>query len=194
MRISQDVDGVIFDLIGEWINVYNEKYNKYVSKKDVITWDFYKDLGIDVKECFEIFDGIDQRDLNLIDEKIPDYLEEMNREFDVNLVTLKLDSKKEELLEALTNKGIYEGTHYNKLVIHPYDVPHVKGTLNYDVFVDDSAKLAKSFPIPGKLMLLFTAPGNNLITNIAGVKRINTWKEILSSLYLIDEYRYRVFG
>ena len=183
------MDGVIFDLMSGFINIYNNGLYIHLQKKleDVNCWEFYKEWGLSREECFEIFDKIDQRELSLLDPNIPSYLKEMNNLHDVDIVTLKPFENEPIIKEALSKNGIIEGVHYNNLVIKSYDVPDVKFSLDYDVYIDDSEKLGKKFEDNNtdKILVLYDSPWNQTVKSNK-VVRVKGWKEVMKVMRVLS--------
>lgn len=188
MKICQDMDGVILDLISIFVKKYNEKYNENRTIKEITTWEFYKDWGMTRDECFEIFNSIDQRDTKLLDSSIPEKLKWMNEHFEVDIVTLKPADREDIVKKALEMNGIFQGIHYNKLIVLGYEISHVKATLDYDIYIDDNEKLARHFQEVGysdKLLLLYDSYWNRSIGDSKNVFRVNNWREIMDDLRMI---------
>ena len=181
IRIAQDMDGVIFDLMTEFARIYNDLNSTSKTVNDVTRWSFYEDWGMTKEECFEIFDEIDQRNCKLLDPDIPKYLKRLNENFDVDIVTLKPIKNKPIIKEALEMNGIIEGIHYNKLVVLSYEVSHVKLSLDYDIYIDDSEGLANEFnkTEDDKTLLLYDSPWNQSIKEEGKILRVKGWDDIM---------------
>jgi len=184
MKICQDMDGVIFNLMEEYCEQYNKKYDSDKTMKDVNNWAFYEDWGMTEEECFEIFDVIDQRRLKLIDPMIPRYLKLMMEDNELDIVTLKPLEMEPVIKEALAINRIFEGEHYNNLIVKHYGVSDIKITLDYKLYIDDNPKLAASFPRDDKWLLLYDSPWNRNV-NEDRVVRVYNWADILNKTALI---------
>ena len=103
----------------------------------------------------------------------------MNRVHDVDIVTLKPEGMRDIIVEALEMNGIRQGKHYNNLIIKSYEKSDIKSTLDYDLYIDDSAGLAESFPVFGKTLLLFDAPANRYLTSGSKFIRVFNWPSIM---------------
>lgn len=187
MKICQDLDGVIFDIMSEFIRIYNELYGDNKTLEDVDKYEFYKDWNLNLDETFGIFNIIDQRNTKLLDPDIPEYLEAMNTLHDVDIVTLKPEFKREMIIDALAWNGIYEGIHYNNLIIKSYNITDIKATLDYDIYIDDSSKLANTIKKDeSKTILLYDSPWNRTFKTNDNCIRLYNWDEILDLLEVIS--------
>lgn len=187
LKICQDMDGVIFDLMSGFIDIFNKERNEHKTLNDVNQWAFYEDWGMTHDECFEIFDRIDQRKLKLLDPHVPEYLKILNKRFQLDIVTLKPIENEQIIREALVLNGIKKGIQYNELIIKSYDIPDIKSKLDYDIYIDDSEKLAKTISqIPHKRLLLYDSPWNKSIECNSHVTRVNSWKDIME--VMLNDY------
>lgn len=183
MKICQDMDGVIFNIMTEFIRIYNEIYDDDKTFEDVNKYEFYSDWNLSLNETFGIFNIIDQRNTKLLDQNIPECLEIMNALHDVDIVTLKPKGKRWTIIQALEQNGIYQGIHYNELVIKPYNITDIKARLDYDVYIDDNAKLAEAVKKDTeKVILIYDSPWNRHVKMCDNCYRVHDWNEILEVL------------
>jgi len=75
MKISVDLDGVLIQIMEEWVRIYNDIIEplKHVTIEVVTQWDFWKDLPISEDEMIDIFGMIDIVKVPIIDKKAPKY-------------------------------------------------------------------------------------------------------------------------
>lgn len=175
------MDGVVFDLMSVFVDKYNEKYNDTKTIKHVNQYHFYHDWGLNHDQCFSIFNDINQTETKLIDSNIPKYLKIINSlpGIDIDIVTLKPKKKRPNVVNALNQNGIKKGVHYNKLIIKSYEIPYIKASLNYDLYIDDSTPLIEHLieNYPEKKALVFNQPWNKDFHHV-NVVRIYEWWQI----------------
>lgn len=186
MKISVDLDGVLIQIMEEWIRIYNNRYYKNkITIEKITQWDFYKHLGITELELSQIFDCIDLKTIPIIDKRAPKYLKKLNKKHTIHIVTARYRGEKDrpKVQEKLDLMGLVKGVHYDKLVITDNYPKDIKILLNYDVYVDDSPFLAESFQNDElfrqfKLLLLMDQPWNWRVESQFGTIRVRNWKEI----------------
>jgi len=191
MKISVDLDGVLIQIMEEWVRIYNDIIEplKHVTIEVVTQWDFWKDLPISEDEMIDIFGMIDIVKVPIIDKKAPKYLKKLNKIHDVDIVTARYkgEADRPKVQAKLDLMGLVKGVHYNELVVLPNQPKDIKLRRDYDVYIDDSPYLAKSFQEYGvyeemKLLLLPQQPWNWKIESKRGVVRVRGWKEIMKWL------------
>ena len=163
MRVAVDVDGVLINLMAEFLRIYNKIYKDNKQISDVKQWSFYEDFGISREECFDIFHKINLMDVPVIEPNIAPYLNIINKKHHVDIVTARRETDREILIKKLESMGVYKGKQYNELVIVGYEPHTAKADLDYDVYVDDSPELAKAIIESNtqRIMLLFDQPWNH---------------------------------
>ena len=181
MRISVDIDGVLLDLVGQVCRIYNEQHNADYSKKDVSQWEFFRDWNISEESMYEIFNLAYQNSAytSLVDDGAPCVLKELNRTYNVDLVTARDEQYKKELLARLSSLNIKMGAHYENLIhvkTKPYDA---KLGLNYDLYIDDNPNLAQPLEFyENKTLLLYDQPWNQKTNEKFNIIRVNNWNHI----------------
>lgn len=188
MKICQDMDGCIFDLNSEFCRIFNEIHGTNRTPEEMTSWEYYQEWGMTKAECFAIYNGIDQKNTKLLDKRIPEYLKELNEKHQLDIVTLKPFYKYKMVKKALEMNGIIEGIHYRKLIVKTYTVGHVKITLDYDVYIDDSEKLAKHMQTidTEKILLLYESPWNQSISSGKSIIKVSGWEEIMKRIEEIE--------
>ena len=99
MKIAVDVDGVLLNSIEKFCKLFNSKYKTNYTKKDIIQWEFYRDLKISESEAYDIFYEI-FRDVNspLEDENCVEILEQLNKNYHIDLVSARGSQFKSNLI------------------------------------------------------------------------------------------------
>ena len=189
MKISVDVDGVLLEFVEKFCEIFNERYSTSYRKSDITRWEFFSDWNVSEEQCYEIFYEIygDSMTIPLIDDKIPEYLEELNAMNKVDIVSARSSQYKSQLEKKLTFHGIKQGLHYRNLILvnsKPYDL---KLTHDYDIYVDDNPNLVE--PLKKKMrkyLLLFDQPWNQECKCEKNVIRVNNWKEVVEKIMNLE--------
>ena len=191
MKIAVDVDGVLLNIIEKFCKLFNSKYKTNYTKKDIIQWEFYRDLNISESEAYDIFYEI-FRDVNisLEDENSVEILEQLNKNYYIDLVSARDSQFKSNLVKNLENVNIRKDIHFNNIIMvksHPYDV---KLDYDYDIFIDDNPFLATAIQsFPKKVLLLYDQPWNQECRTGKNIYRVHDWKDIYMKLFMIKKYK-----
>ena len=185
MKIAVDVDGVLLDIITPYTKLYNQLYNAAHKKEDVKKWEFYLDWNLTEEEAFKIFYEIYNNaiSVSLTDKEAPKYLQLLNQEHEIDIVSARSFRFKMQLKDKLEQCDITKGIHYKDLILvdpKPYDL---KFQLNYDVFIDDNPHLVDPVKERARsILLLFDQPWNrDSVCNDKAI-RVKDWKEVYSQI------------
>lgn len=191
MKIAVDVDGVLLDIITPYTKLYNQQFNASFKKEDVKKWEFYLDWNLTEEEAFKIFYKIYNNaiSVSLIDRQAPKYLQLLNQEHDIDIVSARSFKFKSQLKEKLEQCGITKGIHYKRLVLvesKPYDL---KLQYKYDIYVDDNPHLVE--PIKNNerpILLLFDQPWNlDSVCNEKAI-RVKNWEEVYDQIKNLTDF------
>ncbi|MEJ2248542.1 MAG: hypothetical protein P8Y70_10810 [Candidatus Lokiarchaeota archaeon] len=181
MRVAIDVDGVLLDLMVEYCEIFNKKYNTSYSKEDVAHWEFFRDWNISEEAAYEIFHKIyeNSQKVPFIDNDALKVLNSLYQNHYIDIVSARTFKFKRELRKALESHKVYRNVHYRNLILvsnKPYDI---KLNLDYDIYVDDNPNLVNPITqFSKKFLLLYDQPWNQNAKNSKNVIRIKNWKEI----------------
>lgn len=185
MRIAVDVDGVLIDLIPEFCRLEGNGH----SPEEVTKWGFFEDWGVTFEKGYEIFANIDDTKTKTIDEHIPIYLERLNKEHTVYIVTCRNINKMPRLLEKFKMMGLEPGKHYEGFIIIWNHDMSKKLEHDFDVYIDDSPKIAEPMKYyPAKDLILFDQPWNQGVRNGFNIKRVKGWKKVMEEFFEDEEY------
>lgn len=182
-KIAVDVDGVIFDLIPRFAEIYNDKFGTSVKKSDWYRWDYHSDLGMSDNDAYKLYRRLQDEIslLPLIDNEIHTYLRKLNDLVAVDIVTARLESSRSSLLKAFNSIGIMQNSHYDRMIFVPTHPLDSKSKLDYDFYLDDNPNLADTIRNNRhKILLLFDQPWNRSVECNEKIYRIKQWKDILS--------------
>jgi len=111
MKIAVDIDGVLLDLMVTFCEIFNQRYNTNYRKKDVISWEFFKDWNVSEKESYEIFYKIYENSSSVpfIDENAPVILKKLNNIHHVDIVSARTSKYRHQLIKKLHEHDIKKG-------------------------------------------------------------------------------------
>jgi len=178
MKIALDFDSVLSDTMIRWVENYNSKFQKSITKHEHITkWEFWDDLGISKDTALEIFNEVwsEWRKLPATEENLKENVKELTKLGTVDIVT---DIKE----EYITNVEMW---------LKEKEIPHnelkpaqgKKAELDYHYFIDDNPIFAIESSSNGKNCLLYDQPWNHDIQGekITRINKLNDAFEIIKN-------------
>ncbi len=183
MKIMVDLDGVIWDIMGVFVEIHNEIFQSDVKYEDIDGWWFFP------QDEFEtVYPRTLPRimDYPVIEHYVDTYIYELNMNHDVTILTAEANT-----VEVLTKKlkSIYidKKTHYDKIIT----VDPNENKLNYeaDVYIDDNPNMAeKMHEHPDRYLLLYDQPWNKNFEDdkSENVWRVFGWDDIKLAIKLIE--------
>jgi len=181
MKISVDVDGVLFDIMILYCKIFNERYDTDYNKKDVSQWDFFIDWNIEREDAFAIFHEIYECTayIPLTDPESPKILEKLNKDNKIDIVSARTKKFRPQLKKELSIHGIEKGKHYDQLILVNDSPKDIKLHLNYDIYIDDNPFLAEAIKnVKSSTLLLYTQPWNRMAETSNNIKKVRNWNEI----------------
>ncbi len=180
-KISVDVDSTLIDIMVSYCEIYNLDSNENKTKEDVEDWDFFEDWGLTVDEGKEIFGKIYLQNVPVICEDVDFYLENIHSNHIVDIVTNREEKFRTVLIKKLQSMDILKEKHYRRLILVNSEIEKLK--LDYDIYIDDSPKLANLiFNYPTKLQYLIDQPWNKGINESPNIIRVYNWNEIYEKI------------
>lgn len=193
LKIALDLDGVVWDIMSVFVDVYNKLYNENVKYESIDDWYFFPQDRWDVVYPLTLPRIMEY---TVIDEYISTYLYFLNKVHDVTVVT-KEQNPIGIMEDKLRTLDIVKGREYDKIIKLP--VSGNKLDLPFNVYIDDYPGMAKKMhQYPGKLLLFYDQPWNrkNTYPCVGNVLRVKGWKDILSfikTMGLIGEFNDTIF-
>ncbi len=181
MKVAVDIDGVLLDIIIEYCKIFNKRYGTHYQKKDVTSWDFFKEWNIDEETAFKIFFEIYANTGNVpfIDPDAPDILKKLNKSHQVSIVSARLPEYQNEIVKKLRDHNILHKVHYKEVILLHHYPSDIKLRENYDIYIDDNPNLAESIKnLKGRTLLLYDQPWNQHFICENNVIRVYNWKDI----------------
>ena len=181
IKVAVDFDNVLADTMIWWINYYNKKYHASLTKAEIKTWDFWKQLLISKEQAYAIFDFVwsDWKNLPPTEENIAKKVEEINNIAEVDIVTSVEEIHIGDLRSWLSRRSVC----YHRLV--PCKIQE-KSRLGYHIFIDDSPDLAHQIELTreSKMCFLYDQPWNSNIKGkkIARVRNLVEATELLKTV------------
>jgi len=186
MKIAVDVDGVLLDLIGSFLQLFNRRYHTQYEPSDLDRYDFYHNWNVPKQQIYQIFFEIykSKCETPLIDPTAPYILNHLNKDHHVDIVSARDSQFYDHLLRKLEDHGIIKGLSYRNLVLVEETPIDSKLAHRYDIYIDDNPNLIKPVQnLEDILLLLFNQPWNKSIEIVNGkVCRVHNWTEIIQTI------------
>lgn len=175
MTILCDVDGVVADLLSEWVRRYNAKYDDDLSPEDVTQWEMHKNVK---PECgTSVYNFLRMPNLYSSVEPIPGALEGVQelrrRGHRVVYVTASVVGSLDQKARWLKAHGFLENM---EDLVMAKDKNLVRG----QVLIDDGAHNIETFPGFG---LLYEAPHN---AEFVWPFRAANWTEVVEKIEEVE--------
>ncbi|MEM1534882.1 MAG: hypothetical protein QW059_04695 [Nitrososphaerota archaeon] len=177
VRIALDLDGVLTDSMGRWVEIWNSKYGRArLSVEDIREWDFWRGLGITQETFNEVFDEV-WRTWPLLRPMEEDIGEKVSRLASLGRVDI-VSGRSSRHLPYVKSWLKQHGVRYNSifLAVSP------KSRLSHDVFIDDSPVEAVQIAGTARYVLLRDQPWNRGIPNSKYILRVKSLDEAFEKL------------
>ncbi|MCS7117310.1 MAG: hypothetical protein NZ957_00790 [Thaumarchaeota archaeon] len=166
MRIALDLDGVLAGTMYVWLRIWNAERLPLLTYESIDEWDFWRRLGITEREFSEIFSRAWSRwrEVPPAEEGLREKVRRLSEIGTVDVVTGRPREDGRHIRSWLELHGI----EYRALVISVSK----KAELGYDVYIDDSPRLAEELAGRKGLLLLRDQPWNRSVPDNSRVRRI----------------------
>ena len=186
LKIAVDLDGVVWDIMHVFVDIYNRLYKENVKYEDIDDWYYFPQDRWDVVYPLTLPRIMEYP---ILDVYIPTYLYLLNKVHDVSILTKEQNpiGTMEAKLETL---DIKKGREYNELI--RLDISDSKLDYPFNVYIDDYPGMAKKMhEFPGKLLLLYDQPWNqkNRYVCQGNIIRVKEWRDVLSYIRTLDIMR-----
>lgn len=171
MLISIDLDGVLSDSMGLWIQIWNASNYPKLNYEDISEWDFWRRLGLDEKRFSEIFDEVwsNWEKLQPLEQNVAQTVDKLNEIGVVDIVTGRPSRNRPYIIKWLKKHGIK----YRRILIGV----EKKSSYFYDVYIDDSPIQALEISSIGRIFLLRDQPWNRHVEPNKFIRRIRSLAE-----------------
>lgn len=166
-RIAIDQDGVIANLLSEWVKRYNFDYSDNLDPSQIPLWNWD---ALTKPSCSKkIYDYLDDPELfeNLpVIKDSQEVIHELSKRYEIFIVTAPFN------LNNIVAKAKWLKKHFDFISEKNYVFTRNKGIVNAEYLIDDKAANFNGFEGYG---LLYDAPHNK---DEKGFRRMNSWLEI----------------
>ena len=182
MNIAVDLDGVIWDIMGVFLELYNEKFETNIKVEEVDEWYYFPEEKFQAVYP-DTLKRIDE--YPFLDESINHYLFLLMGKNEVKILTHEgntVDVMKKKL-EAL---NIREGFEYLELIKQDtYNGDKLSEV--FDIYIDDCPLLVDRMKeYPDRILLLYDQPWNQYCEESNNVFRVKGWKNIMEKIGEIE--------
>jgi len=181
LKIMVDLDGVVWDIMGVFVDIYNKLYKENVKYEDIDDWYYFP------QDRFETVYPLTLpriMEYPVLDENIASYLFVLNKVHDVNILTKEMNPVGT-LEEKLRTLSIIKGRHYNEII--RIEVSDKKVNYEADIYIDDYPGMAKDMEkFPKRVLLFYDQPWNKNYIEGGNVIRVSDWQEILLFINKIE--------
>ncbi|GBC71955.1 Nucleotidase [Candidatus Calditenuaceae archaeon HR02] len=177
VRIALDIDGVLTDSMGRWVEVWNSRYgHPRLSVEDIREWDFWRGLGITQETFNEVFDEVWRGWVYLrpLEENIGEKVARLSYFGRLDIVS----GRSIRHLPYVKNWLGHHGIKYDSIFL---GVPS-KSRLNHDVFIDDSPVEAVRIAETARYVLLRDQPWNRNVPKSKFIIRVRNLEEAFKKL------------
>lgn len=174
LKIMVDIDGVIWDIMHIFVEIYNKLYEENVKYEDIDQWYFWSQDRWDVVYPLTLPRIMEYP---VIDKDISSHLFILNRSYDINFLT-KEQNPIGTIIEKLRTIDIIKGREYNSIA--KIEITDKKVNYETDIYIDDCPNMIDDMlDYPTRVLLLYDRPWNkNYKIKSKNVIRVFTWNEI----------------
>lgn len=185
LKIALDVDGVLADTIRSWLKLCNERFGLNLLYEQIDHWNFWKDVGITQQDFEKLFNEAwsDWKSMPPTEDKLSAKVEFLKGFGEVDIVTGRSLDTMGYVKRWLNMHRIKS----NRIVLVEPD--EAKGSLDYDVFIDDSPLNAVDAAERGKTALIYDQPWNRHVgqrENLLRVKSLSEASSMIRSMFNHD--------
>ena len=184
MDIAVDLDGVVWDIMTVFLEIYNEDYGKDIKRHEVDDWYFFPQKQFEhtyAKTIKRIMD------FPVLDENIKHYLFLLNGIYNVKILTQE-ENTEDVLEKKLISIGIRKGFEYLELI----RVDRISGDkldYKFDIYIDDNPNMIPEMvDYPDRILICYQQPWNTKYKGkeLENVIRVNNWKEVMETIARIN--------
>lgn len=180
MRIALDVDGVLADLAGMILRIYGEDTGVWLERDFVTEWEFWTKLGMSRREFVDLIVRAWSRweEIKPLEDDLAEDTAILGKLGRVEILTQRPAVTIEPVKKWLRKHGIsYHGFTWVPL-------KSSKSLYTYDVYIDDSPRLAEHLRRLRRRLLLYEQPWNTSVPasdNVVRVRSLDECIEYISS-------------
>lgn len=174
MKIALDVDGVLADLAGNIIKIYEEQTGVKISRDMITEWEFWIKLNMTRQQFMNLIVLAWERwnEMTPLEDDLSEDTEKLSLFGEVDILT----QRPAETIEYVKAWLKHVGVRYRRFVWVPLRAS--KASFVYDVYIDDSPHLAEKLASTRRLMFLYDQPWNRKVPNSSNIVRVNCLDEV----------------
>jgi len=178
LRIALDVDGVLADMVATLLKVYEEETGIRIRREEVDSWDFWSKYGITRQHFVQLLVKTWSRwdEIKPTEEDLSEDVKQLNEIGHVDILTQRPAKTIRYVKEWLEQHDI----RYRNFTWVPLKT--TKANYQYDVFIDDSPRLAEELVKRNKPMLLYSQPWNASVNETKTLRRVKSLDECVEIL------------
>ncbi|MEM1942824.1 MAG: hypothetical protein QXO30_03620 [Candidatus Caldarchaeum sp.] len=173
MRIAVDVDGVLADLAGMIIKIYREETGVEIPREAITEWEFWHRLSMTRQQFMELIikSWSRWREIKPTEDDIAEDVMSLARHGVVDVLTQRPAETINHVKLWLKHHGVV----YRSFTWVP--LKSTKLSFFYDVYIDDSPRLAEQFPHSSRVLLLYDQPWNRDVRTRNNIMRVSSLDE-----------------
>ncbi|MEM2237082.1 MAG: hypothetical protein QXR26_00100 [Candidatus Caldarchaeum sp.] len=180
MHIALDVDGVLADLAGMIVKLYREETGVSIDRSIITEWEFWHKLSMTRQQFMEMIVKAWSRwfEIQPLEDDLSEDVEALSRIGVVDILTQRPAQTINYVKQWLKHHNI----RYRMFTWVPLKASKV--SFVYDVYIDDSPRLAEQLQKTNRLLLLYDQPWNmnvNIGHNILRVRSLDEAVERLAN-------------
>ncbi|MEM1944876.1 MAG: hypothetical protein QXK39_03395 [Nitrososphaerota archaeon] len=176
MRIALDVDGVLADLAGMILRIYGEDTGIWLDRSFVTEWEFWTKLGMSRREFVDLIVRAWSRweEINPTEDDLAEDTDMLARLGRVEILTQRPAATVEPVKRWLRKHGV---RHHGFTWV---PLKSSKTLFHYDIYIDDSPRLAEHMRKLKRPLLLYSQPWNASIVASDSVVRVSSLDECIN--------------
>lgn len=190
MRIGIDFDDVLVDFVPAFLHYHNRLYGTDTSRDDVWSYHFWEVFDITkdemLRRIFSFLDSPESESIRPIVGACKGVMA-IGEKHELHIITGRQDR-----IAPMTSRlllkhfgdafsGIHFANHFSDNASH-LSKGVICDRLGIDVLIDDSPANALESAAPGRKVLLLDAPWNGTIADTDSIRRVRSWKDIISTI------------
>ncbi|MDW8083806.1 MAG: hypothetical protein RMI49_01190 [Candidatus Caldarchaeum sp.] len=178
MKIALDVDGVLADLAGMIIKIYREATGVHISRDMITEWEFWVKLNLTRNQFVKLIVMAWERwsEMEPLENDLAEDSENLMKVGEVDILT----QRPAETINFVKKWLKLHGVNYRRFVWVPLHAS--KASFYYDVYIDDSPRLAEKLANKRSVLLLYDQNWNKKVPHASNIVRISSLDDAFNRL------------
>ncbi|MDW8359378.1 MAG: hypothetical protein RMK31_02185 [Candidatus Caldarchaeum sp.] len=178
MRIAVDVDGVLADLAGMIIKIYHEETGVKLEREAITEWEFWHRLSMTRQQFMQMIVKAWSRwaEIQPIEDDMAEDVKKLHSFGEVDVLT----QRPAETIDAVKKWLRHHGVPYRMFTWVP--LKSSKANFVYDVYIDDSPRVAEQLQKTDRLLLVYDQPWNREVAQRKNIIRVRCLDEAVKLL------------